>query len=517
MPPLTFKEIDLKLPADFSEHELRKIIGKKLHVRDFSFEILKQSLDARHKPDVYWQTKILVISDELKGATPFKPEQKLEIPYRKRNTKVMVVGSGPAGFFSAFVLQKAGFQVLLIEKGPEVNQRFKDILGFENGESAFKDNSNYCHGEGGAGTFSDGKLTSRTKGIALEKAFVFKSYVEAGAPKEILYLAKPHIGSDKLRVVIPNLRDQFINLGGIMKFDCEVLDLEMEGLSCKSVVTTSGSFPCDILIVAPGHSSYSTYRMLAKKGIQFRTKPFALGVRVEHSQELINISQWGKPHLTGLKAAEYKLTHTASNGLPVYSFCMCPGGKVVPSAPAPKQNIVNGVSDYARNSAFANSAIVAGVHLDYLLKKQVGCEESLQWMEQLEHKAFEISKGYNVPGARIQDFLADKVSQNIPKNSFPFDVFPFDFRELFSAEIIASIKEGLQNFSKKIHGFETGIMLGLESKTSSPVQVIRDEHRHCEGFENIFIVGEGSGYAGGITSSAVDGVKAAMGIIERDL
>ncbi|MCF8365771.1 MAG: NAD(P)/FAD-dependent oxidoreductase [Bacteroidales bacterium] len=507
----TVKEIDLKLPTDFSEDELRKIIGKKMHVRNFSFEILKQSLDARKKPDVFWQAKIRILSEEFKGGIPLRPEPELEIPYKKRNNGVVVVGSGPAGFFSAFVLQKAGFQVLLIEKGPEVKQRFRDILDFESGKAEFKNHSNYCHGEGGAGTFSDGKLTSRTKGIALEKAFVFESYVEAGAPKEILYLAKPHIGSDKLRVVIPNLRKQFQSLGGKIKFDTEVTDLEMAGKSCKAVVTMAGSFPCDMLIVAPGHSSYATYRMLAKHGIRFRTKPFAIGARVEHPQELINISQWGKPQMPGLKAADYKLTHTASNGLPVYSFCMCPGGKVVPSAPAQKQNIVNGVSDYARNSAFANSAVVAGLNLDTLLNKEVGFEEALRWMENLEQKVFELSNGYTIPGNRISDFIGDKTVQRIPANTYPFDVFPYDFREMLPPDIISALKEGLQNFAKKIHGFETGLMLGLESKTSSPVQVVRDEQRRCEGFENIFIVGEGSGYAGGITSSAVDGVKVAMG------
>jgi len=517
MPPIAFKEIDLKLPTDFSDAELRKKIRKKLHVQNFSFEMLKQSLDARHRPDVFWQTKIRVFSGEFKSGTTYKPEPKLEFAYKNRNTKVVVAGSGPAGFFSAFVLQKAGFQVMLIEKGPEVKQRFKDIQGFESGHTAFKDHSNYCHGEGGAGTFSDGKLTSRTKGIATEKSFVFGHYVEAGAPEEILYLAKPHIGSDNLRVVIPNLRKQFQNLGGIIKFETEVIDLELENSTCKGIVTNKGQFPCDLLIVAPGHSSYSTYRMLAKNGIRFRTKPFAIGARVEHPQELINISQWGLAQMPGLKAAEYKLTHTASNGLPVYSFCMCPGGKVIPSAPAHKQNIVNGVSDYSRNSTWGNSAVVAGLHLENILKKEVSFENALQWMEELEQKVYTISKGYHVPGAIIQDFLSDKITQKIPTNSFPFDVFQYDFRELLPPEIVFSLKEGLQNFAKKIHGFETGLLLGLESKTSSPVQVVRDKHRRCEGFDNIFIIGEGSGYTGGITSSAVDGVKTAMGIIGGDL
>jgi hypothetical protein len=509
---IPYKELEIKLHTDFIEQDIRKAIGKQLHLNNFSFEILKQSLDARKKPDVYWLARIRVFSKELKGEL-FKGEPELDIPYKKRNKNVIVVGSGPAGFFSAFVLQKAGFRVTLIEKGPKVDQRFNDINSFEEG-GQFKDNSNYCHGEGGAGTFSDGKLTSRTKGISTEKQFVFDSYVNAGAPDEIRYFAKPHIGSDKLRAVIPNLRKQFEDLGGTMLFDTEVQDLTINGNVCTEVVTNNGNIECDLLIVAPGHSSYYTYRMLHRNGIQFRSKPFAIGVRVEHPQEMINQSQWRLPKLPGVKAAEYKLTHTASTGLPVYSFCMCPGGKVVPSAPTGRQNIVNGVSDYTRNSPFANSAIVAGFDLRKVLGGEVGLEVSLNWLEQLEKKVFDLSKSYKIPGNRIEDFIAGKVSRQIPNNSYPFEVFPFDYGKLFSKDTIQSLREGLENFSKKIKGFETGLMLGLESKTSSPVQVIRDEHRRCEGFENIYIVGEGSGYAGGITSSAVDGVKVGMDILQ---
>jgi len=422
------------------------------------------------------------------------------------------VGSGPAGFFSALILQKAGFRVTLLEKGPMVKQRFNDINHFEEG-GVFKSNSNYCHGEGGAGTFSDGKLTSRTKGIAIEKQFVFESYINAGAPEEIRYLAKPHIGSDKLRLVIPKLRKQFEELGGTILFDTEVQNLTIKQNSCTGVETNEGNFECDLLIMAPGHSSYQTYRMLHRNGIQFRSKPFAIGVRVEHPQELINRSQWRLPELPGVKAAEYKLTYTASTGLPVYSFCMCPGGKVVPSAPADVQNIVNGVSDYARNSSFANSAIVTGIDLRKVLGGDISLETSLNWLELLERKVFELTNSYDVPGNRIEDFIQGKVSQQIPDNSYPFEVYPFDFNELFSSDVIQSLQEGLANFTRKIKGFETGIMLGLESKTSAPVQIIRDEYRRCEGFDNIYIVGEGSGYAGGITSSAVDGVKVGMDIL----
>lgn len=500
-----FSDIELRLHSDFTAGELVQAIEKKLRIKNFSYEILLQSLDARQKPNVYWLLKLRVISEQIKGE-PYTPDSGLIIPYRKRNQTVIVVGSGPAGFFTGFVLQKAGFQVTIVEKGPKAGKRFQDIAEFESG-GEFKAHSNYCHGEGGAGTFSDGKLTSRTKGIAIEKQFVFESYVNAGAPEEIRYLAKPHIGSDKLRVVIPTLRKQFETLGGKMLFETEITGLEMKNKKCIAIRTVNEELPCDLLIMAPGHSSYKTYRMLHENGILFRTKPFAIGVRVEHPQELINQSQWGVPKLPGLKAAEYKLTYTTSNGLPVYSFCMCPGGKVIPSAPADRQNIVNGVSDYARNSAFANSAIVAGADLSKILKREVGFDHALNWLEHLEQKVYDLSCSYKIPGLRISDFISKKTSASIPSNTYPFEVFPFDFEEIFPQELIQSLREGMADFSKKIKGFETGLMMGLESKTSSPVQVIRDEHRRCEGFENVFVVGEGSGYAGGITSSAVDGVK----------
>lgn len=510
-PNLPCKEIELKCHTSFNANDLEKLIRKQLRIGNFSYEIVKQSLDARHKPDVYWLLQLRVFSKEIKGQ-PLKREPSLSIPFYKRHKKVIVVGSGPAGFFAAYTLQLAGFNVVLIEKGHPVNERFRDIQDFENGGS-FKNNSNYCHGEGGAGTFSDGKLTSRTKGIAPEKQWVFENYVKAGAPEEILYLAKPHIGSDNLRTVIPNLRKNFENAGGETWFETELTGLEIFNNRCLGAETTKGSYECDYLVVAPGHSSYQTYRMLHRHGIRFRTKPFAIGVRVEHPQELINQSQWGASMLPGLKAADYKLTYTATNGLPVYSFCMCPGGKVVPSAPALHQNIVNGVSDYARNAPFANSAIVAGNDLAAILKKEVSLEEALQWMEDLERKVFDLSGSYDVPGNVIRDFMDKKTSSKIPGNSYPFRVFPYSFDELMSQDTVLALREGMADFSKKIKGFETGLMLGLESKTSSPVQVVRDEHRRCEGFENIFIIGEGSGYAGGITSSAVDGVKAAMEIL----
>lgn len=507
-----FKEIELKLPTDYSESQLNRTVSIKLGIRKFSFDIIKKSLDARKKNNIHWKIRLRVFSKELRG-TEFYKEKKLKISYKKRNKKIIVVGSGPAGFFSAYLLALSGFQVTIIEKGTDVNQRHKDILDFES-KGLFKNHSNYCCGEGGAGTFSDGKLTSRTKNITVEKQFILDNFIDSGAPQEIRYLSKPHIGSDNLRKVVLNLRKKFENAGGILVFNSTVGNFTIHKNNKISVHTAEKNYEADFLIFAPGHSNYDTFRLLYDKRINFRIKPFAIGVRVEHPQELINIAQWNVPKLNGVKAADYKLTYTASNGIPVYSFCMCPGGKVVQASPKKGLNIVNGVSNYSRNSPFANSAIVAGLDIRKILKKETGFFQAIDWLESLEKKVFDLTNSFSVPGNIIGNFVNDNACSDFPKNSYCPGIFPYDFKNLFPPEIILALKEGFNNFSRKIKGFETGIMMGLESKTSSPVQVIRDEFGRCEGFGNVFIIGEGSGYTGGIISSAVDGIKAAIGIIK---
>jgi len=266
--------------------------------------------------------------------------------------------------------------------------------------------------------------------------------------------------------------------------------------------------------VASGHSAYDTYRLLLSKGVKFQNKAFAIGSRVEHLQEVINLSQWGKRKIKGLKAAEYKLTYKAKNALPVYSFCMCPGGKVVQASPRKGLSIVNGMSYYSRSSPFANSAIVAGIYLPELLNKEITPGEALDWLEQKEQTFFEIRNNFELPANVIQNFIEGKGSNKFPETSYSFGVFDYDFRELFPEAIYQSMRKSLIEFSRKIKGFEEGIIMGFESKTSSPIQVIRDDKYLAAGFENLYVIGEGSRRAGGIISSAVDGIKAATTLIE---
>ena len=504
-----FKTISLKLPTDFTTEMLQNRISRELRIKQFSFHIENKSLDARNKANIHWLVQVVVQSEEIKGGDEIKTE-KLVIPYKNRKENVVVVGSGPAGFFAAFVLQKAGFNVTLIERGSQVDKRGKSILNFER-TGNFDAQNNYAFGEGGAGTFSDGKLTSRSKHISLEKEFILRSYVEAGAPAEIEYMAHPHLGTDNLRKIVANLRAQFENLGGKMLFETLLTDIVVKNSKVTEVVTTAGNIPVDVLFIAPGHSAYETYEMLIRRGIPFRTKNFAIGSRMEHRQETINVAQWGRPELPGVKAAEYRVTSPADGKHQVFSFCMCPGGIVVPAAAYAETNIVNGMSFYSRGGKFANAACVAGIHPDELAGKTVSALDALANLRKIEEQFYQFTQSYSAPACSIAGFLRMKTGSEKLQGSYPLGLTSAPLWELLPKPVVSSMQAGLLDFNRKMRGFETGNLIGFESKTSSPVQVVREPNGSCEGFENLYIVGEGSGFAGGIISSAADGVKAAMG------
>ena len=507
-----YKRISVEMSPDFSSDELQAELAKQLNLNEFTYNIAKQSLDARKKKNIHFLLHCDVFSEELTGELP-EPEAALEVNYKKRNKKVVVVGSGPAGFFSAYMLQLSGFETTIIERGFDVEERSKHICDL-NVNGTFNAKSNYAFGEGGAGTFSDGKLTARSKRISKEKKYVLQTYVEAGAPKDIEYLANPHLGTDKLQVIVKNLREKYLANGGTILFDTEMTGFKADKGKVTSVLTNNEELPVDILINATGLSAYDTYRMLIANGVQFRTKDFAMGFRVEHPQALINQAQWGTESVPGLKAAEYRLTFKAEGALPVYSFCMCPGGTIVPSTAYENCNVVNGMSSYARDGKFANAGIVAAIHPDMLLGDTASPLEALTCVEMHEKNFYEIANGYGAPFCTIRDFIKKRTSDTIPESSHPRGLIPAPLYNIMPSVISSSISKGLRNFSNKINGFREGIVVGLESKTSSPIQVIREKSGLCEGFDNLFFIGEGSGYAGGIISSAVDGIRAAMAISE---
>jgi uncharacterized FAD-dependent dehydrogenase len=506
-----FKSISLKLPTDFTTEQLRTKISKELRISDFTFQIENKSLDARNKSNIFWLVQVVVKSAEIKGGEVANTET-LEFRHKNRHEQVVVVGSGPAGFFAAFVLQKTGFNVTLIERGSEVTKRGKSIQTFEK-TGIFDPRNNYAFGEGGAGTFSDGKLTSRSKHISLEKKFILSSYIKAGAPDEIGYMAHPHLGTDNLKKIVRNLRLEFEKLGGKILFETMLEDIVIKNSKVTEAITSQGFLPADALFIASGHSAYETYKMLIRRGIPFRTKNFAIGSRMEHPQEIINMAQWGQVKLPGVKAAEYRLTSPADGKHQVFSFCMCPGGMVVPAAAYAETNIVNGMSYYNRNGKFANAACVAGIHPDELAGKTVSPLEALENLQLLEEKFYQFTKGYKAPACRITNFLKHKNKDEKLESSYPLGLISAPLWELLPTSIVQSMQVGLTDFIRKMRGFETGNLIGLESKTSSPVQVVRQPGGLVEGLENLYIIGEGSGYAGGIISSAADGIKAAMGLV----
>ncbi len=503
-----YQVVSVNMPADYTDEMLHSRLAKTLHIRQFTWQIEGKSLDARNKRNIHWVLRVAVFSDELRGKLPEIPE-KLEIPHVKTSMHILVTGSGPAGFFCAFVLQKAGYQTTLIDRGSDVLKRNQSLNRFER-EGIFDPLNNYAFGEGGAGTFSDGKLTSRSKHISRERRFILDTYIAAGAPKEIAYLAHPHLGTDNLIRMVKNLRKEYEELGGKMLFETCLDNLIVKNGNVLSAELNAESFDADSFFIAPGHSAYDTYRMLIRKGVLFRTKNFAIGSRMEHPQEVINRAQWGMSGIPGLKAAEYRVTSQGDGKHPVYSFCMCPGGIVVPATAYAHTNIVNGMSYYKRDGYYANAACVAGIHPGELAGREVTAMEALDQLEALESHFYTLPGCYRAPACSIPDFMDGTLrNTNIP-GSYPLGTLAAPLWELLPPVIINAMKSGLRDFKSKIKGFESGQLIGLESKTSSPIQAIRNEGGLCEGFSNLYLIGEGSGYTGGIISSAADGVKAAM-------
>ena len=506
-----YQQLSFNLPTDYTQEELQQKIAKKLRLSEFSFHIENKSLDARDKNNIHWQVKVEVFAKSIKGFSPKPPA--LNIPFKNRNQKVVVVGSGPAGFFSAYLLQKAGFQTTIIEQGKQVLERATSIKNFET-TGVFDPLANYACGEGGAGTFSDGKLTSRNKHSSLEKQFILDSYIEAGAPEEIAYLSHPHLGSDNLIKLVKKLRQMYQEIGGKVEFETTLEDIIVKSGKVIEAKTSKGKLSADYFIISPGHSSYSTYRMLIARGVQFSTKNFAVGTRVEHPQSLINKAQWGKDVLPGVTSAEYRLTYNTKANASVYTFCMCPGGIIVPSTSTSKSNIVNGMSFYSREGEFANAGCVVAVDLNNLLQKTISPLEALDWVEQLEQSFYNATNSYQAVACSISDFIKEKESTSLSPTSYQLGLISAPIWELLPPSIANSLREGLIDFSRKINGFESGQLIGLESKTSSPIQVLRDDNSSCVGFDNLFVVGEGSGYSGGIISSAVDGIKVALNFLK---
>ncbi|HSW59506.1 MAG TPA: FAD-dependent oxidoreductase, partial [bacterium] len=426
-----YTELEIKLPTDFSDHQLKKAVSKNINSADISFSILRKSLDARNKKDIHWLLRVGVQSPAIKGERP--EIKKLELPSSDhgKGKKVVITGCGPAGIFCGLILQRSGYYVTIIEKGTDIPKRTDDINKFEK-SGILNKNSGYCFGEGGAGTFSDGKLTSRTKTITLEKNFIFEELIKAGAPDEIAYMTHPHLGSDNLKKIIPAIISDFRSSGGTVLFETELTDIYKTNEKITAVEVSgkhSGKIDGDIFVFAPGHSSFNLYRLLLKNNVELSTKPFAIGFRVEHLTETINLAQWGKRSLPGVKAAEYRLAESFDNSS-VFSFCMCPGGKVVQSSPENGLSVVNGMSNYSRSGIFSNSAVVTPFKIEELSNAPVSPLTALDLLEDLEKKFYNSTDSFDVPATNITDLINGKTTNRFSSSSYSFNIVSRDFNEL---------------------------------------------------------------------------------------
>ncbi len=480
--------------------------------------LYKQSVDARKKDDVHFVCSYVVQTDktQLKNASPFVlPQDYLLNTFKThRNAKVIVVGAGPAGLFSARYLSAVGFDVTVVEKGEDVEQRRLSVEQFFRG-GKFNTQSNVQFGLGGAGTFSDGKLTT---GISSPlTATVFNEFVRCGAPKDILTSNLPHIGTDKLVSVVANLRNSIVQNGGKFLFNTTVTNFVVQNGVCVGVELQNGTqMFADHVLLCCGHSARDIFQLLNNMGVEMQFKPFAVGVRIEHTRDFVNKSQYGMfaTH-KDLGSASYKLAHQVDKTHSCYSFCMCPGGVVVPANSTEKAVVVNGMSYHARNQANSNSALVVSVTREDVERYGFGsdCLAGMRFQQHLEQLAYQAGGGnYVAPSQSVASFCnVEQVGETVTP-SYPRGVVESNLHDVLPQQICHCLVEGLQAFNKKIHGFGTsGVLTGVETRTSSPVKILRNEHFQSN-IANLYPVGEGAGYAGGIVSSAVDGLRVAMSI-----
>ena len=522
---------NLKLGIDEDVSSLKKLILKKLKIKEnelIKYFIYKESIDARKRGridfvytvDVEVKNESKIIKSAIKDVVEIKQRNYIgvEMGTEKLKNRPVIVGSGPAGLFSALVLAQRGFNPIMLERGLDVDNRTNDIDNFWDNRK-FKNNSNVQFGEGGAGTFSDGKLTTRIKDIRCRK--VLEELVNFGSPEEILYSHKPHVGTDILKNVVKNIRNEIIRLGGEVRFDTLVTDIITENGNIKGVVVNNNeTIESDVVILAIGHSARDTYKMLYKRGVTIIQKPFAIGARIEHPQELINKSQYKEFYNhPRLGAADYRLIEHTSNLRTAYTFCMCPGGSVIASASNEGEVVTNGMSEHASDKVNANSAFLVNV-----IPSDFGSEDPLAgvyFQEKYEKLAYELGgKNYNAPVQLVGDFLNDKVSTSLGsvdpsyKPGYTF----VDLRECLPEFVTSTMKEALVKLDNKLNGFamHDAVLTGVETRSSAPIRIVRDEDTlQSINTKNLYPCGEGAGYAGGIVTAAVDGIKCAEKIIEK--
>ncbi len=532
----------IKLKPYYTYDDLKKKVSAHLKVFETEIkrlQILRISVDARRKPDIYWVLSVCCEveneSSVLRRLSDDKAVRYEPVEYHpvvrgtlKLKNRPIVVGAGPAGLFCAYYLAKAGFEPIILERGYDIDSRIRDVEEFWS-TGNLSPNSNIQFGEGGAGAFSDGKLNTLINDKSGRSREVLKLFVECGADEDILTDSKPHIGTDVLVKVIKNLHEKIREFGGEFKFNAEVTDITVND-GILSGVTINGLIkqPADICILAIGHSARNTFEMLYDKGVKIEAKDFAVGLRVEHEQKLINDAMYGPdPDIQKVfPVASYKLTYKASSGRGVYSFCMCPGGYVVNASSEPGRTCVNGMSYKKRDGKHANSAIIVTVG-----KEDYGSDHPLAGMyfqRKLEEAAYAQGNGA-IPVQFYNDFKTEVttglefITDNEPDNILKIcpeckgDYSYSHVSEILPQEINEALIEGMEYFGKIIPGFndDTVILSGVESRTSSPVKMLRDDAFESESVKGLYPCGEGAGYAGGIMSAAMDGMKVFEAVIGR--
>ncbi|WP_312650546.1 FAD-dependent protein [Proteiniclasticum sp.] len=519
---------NIEIHLDEDKEELLNKTAAKLKIAPEAIEelrIQKESVDARKEPLKFVYTILVRTADEEKVLRKIHDrnvsiyeEQKpmaLRRGDRKLEKRPVIVGFGPSGLYAALKLAEEGYRPLVIERGDAIPERDRKVDVFME-KGVLDSSSNIQFGEGGAGAYSDGKLTTRIKDGRVRE--VVDKLIEAGAPEEIATLAKPHVGTDLLKNVVMNMRKKIIALGGEVLFKSRLEDIRILNGKVVSVTVNKEEIPCEVLILALGHSARDTYEMLFDRGFTMIAKSMAVGVRVENLQWRINESQYGSAHKhPRLKPAEYTLTAKAPDLRGVYSFCMCPGGIVVPAASEEGMLAVNGMSYHARDGVNANSAVVVAVSPeDYGPHPLSGIE----FQRELERKAFLMGgSSYHAPVQKVEDFLSGRITTSFDEviPSYLPGVQAGNLADLFPRFITEGLKKGFTEFDRKIKGFahHGAVMTGVETRTSSPLRIVRGENLESVNIKGVYPAGEGAGYAGGIISSAVDGLKIAEAVIGK--
>lgn len=528
---MLFRLTEITLSLDEDESLLRQRAVSRLGITSqeiISLEIVRKSLDARKKSRIQFVYTLNVEVDDgaisidstLAHIKLIEKEPTKVFPRLKSKLRPVIVGSGPAGLFAALRLTEYGLSPIIVERGREVAQRVKDVEGFWQ-ERRLDPESNVQFGEGGAGTFSDGKLTTRVDDHRMD--YILRSFVDAGADPQIKYLAKAHIGTDRLRAVIVNLRKLLIERGCEVRFGAKLSGIEIANGKVQSILINEDEEICtDRLILAIGHSARDTYEMLASAGVSLQAKPFAIGLRVEHPQPLIDKIQYGPSFGNErLPTSEYVLRHNMKDkNRSAYSFCMCPGGMVVNASSEPGRLVVNGMSLSKRDSPYANSALVVNVRPEDFAGSQLdganlaGIEFQRSW----EEAAYRVGGGdYSAPAQNLMDFIKSGKSHSLNKTSFLPSLKSADLKECLPGFVIDALLEAIPIFGRKMKGFlsREATLIGVETRTSAPVRIMRGPDFHSINSKGLYPCGEGAGYAGGIMSSALDGIKVADAIADE--